>query len=94
MACNVKKCKVMRSTKKRKPLVSNYSLDNSFLEEVKEFKDLGVTTTETFNWNTHIDIVSKAKPQLALLSVGCAGLSLYFLFFQTNKMENGKQTEC
>ena len=41
MAFNVKKCKVVRFTKKRQPLVSNYSLDNSFLEEVKEFKDLG-----------------------------------------------------
>ena len=30
MAFNVKKCKVMRLTKKRQPLVSNYSLDNSF----------------------------------------------------------------
>ena len=75
MACNVKKCKVMRSTKKRQPLVSNYSLDNSFLEEVKEFKDLGVTTTYTFIWNIHIDIiVSKANRMLGLIKRTCRGL--------------------
>ena len=48
MDFNVKKCKVMRITKKRQPLVSNYSLDNSLLEEVKEFKDLRVTSTDNF----------------------------------------------
>ena len=48
MAFNVKKCKVMRLTKNRQPLVSNYSLDNSLLEELKEFKDLEVTTTHNF----------------------------------------------
>ena len=51
MAFNVKKCKVMRLTKNKQPLVSNYSWDNSLLEEVKEFKDLEVTTTDNFNWN-------------------------------------------
>ena len=44
MAFNVKMCKVMRLSKERQPLVSNYFLDASLLEEVKEFKDLGVTT--------------------------------------------------
>ena len=75
MAFNVKKCKVVRFTKKRQPLVSNYSLDNSFLEEVKEFKDLGVTTTDNFNWNWHIDIiVSKANRMLGLNKRTCRGL--------------------
>ncbi|XP_068725942.1 uncharacterized protein [Montipora capricornis] len=75
MVFNVKKCKVMRLTKKRQPLVSNYSLDNSPLEEVKEFKDLGVTTTDNFNWNSHIDIiVSKANRMLGLIKRTCRGL--------------------
>ena len=65
MVFNVEKCKVMTLTKKRQPLVSNYSLDNSLLEEVKEFKDLGVTTADNFNWNSHIYIiVSKANRML------------------------------
>ena len=75
MVFNVKKCKVMRLTKKRQPFVSNYSLDNSPLEEVKEFKDLGVTTTDNFNWNSHIDIiVSKANRMLGLIKRTCRGL--------------------
>ncbi|XP_068753947.1 uncharacterized protein [Montipora capricornis] len=75
MVFNVKKCKVMRLTKKRQPLLSNYSLDNSPLEEVKEFKDLGVTTTDNFNWNSHIDIiVSKANRMLGLIKRTCRGL--------------------
>ena len=72
---NVKKCKIMRITKKQHPYVSNYSLDNSILDEVKEFKDLGVTTTDNFNWNSHIDIiVSKANRMLGLIKRSCRGL--------------------
>ena len=68
MAFNVKKCKVMRLSRKRQPFVSSYFLDNSLLEEVKEFKDLGVTITDNFNWNSHIDIiVSKANRMLGLI---------------------------
>jgi len=75
MAFNVKKCKVMRLSKKRQPLVSNYSLDDSLLEKVKGFKDLGVTTTDNFNWNSHIDIiVSKANRMLGLIKRTCKGL--------------------
>ena len=76
MAFNVKKCKVMRLSRKRQPLVSSYFLDDSLLEEVKEFKDLGVTITDNFNnWNSHIDIiVSKANRMLGLIKRTCRGL--------------------
>jgi len=77
MDFNVKMCKVMSLSKKRQPFVSNYSLDDSLLEEVKEFKfkDLGVTTTDNFNWNSHIDImVSKANRMLGLIKRTCRGL--------------------
>ena len=77
MAFNVKKCKVMRLSRKRQPLVSSYFLDDSLLEEVKEFKDLGVTTTDNFNWNSHIDIiVSKANRMLGLIKRTCRGLEI------------------
>ena len=36
---NVKKCKIMKITKKTQPLISSFFLENSGLEEVKEFKD-------------------------------------------------------
>ena len=40
---NVKKCKIMRITKKKQPFISNFLLHNSLLEEVSEFRDLGVS---------------------------------------------------
>ena len=92
MAFNVKKCKVMRLSKKRQPLVSNYFLDDSLLEEVKGFKDLGVTTTDNFYWNSHIDlIVSKANRMLGLVKRTCRGLdntktlrTLYYALARSN----------
>ena len=49
------------STKKTQPLISCFFLDNSGLEEVEEFKDLGIFTNQHLSWNPHIDyVVSKA----------------------------------
>lgn len=56
----------MTITKKRQHLISNYSLDNSLQEEVKELKDLGITTTDI--------IVSKANRMLGLIKTTCRGL--------------------
>ena len=45
------------------------------MEEVKEFKDLRVRTTEHLNCNSHIDIiVSKANRTLGLIKRTCRGL--------------------
>ena len=44
MDFNEKKCKIMRITKKKQTFTSNFFLDNSALEEVNEFRDLGLTT--------------------------------------------------
>ena len=44
MNFNVKKCKIMKITKKIQPLTSSFFLENSEREEVKEFKDLGIIT--------------------------------------------------
>lgn len=58
----------------------NYSLlvfflENSVLEEVKEFKDLGIITNHHLSWNPHIDhIVSKANRMLGLIKRTCKGL--------------------
>ena len=37
----------MATTKKIQPLTSSFFLENSKLEEVKEFKDLGIITNHT-----------------------------------------------
>ena len=44
MNFNDKKCKIMKITKKIQPFTSSFFLENSELEEVKEFKDLGIIT--------------------------------------------------
>ena len=46
----------------------SFFLENSELEEVKEFKDLGIITNHHLSWNPHIDyIVSKANRILGLI---------------------------
>ena len=50
-------------------------LENSELEEVKEFKDLGIITNHHLSWNPHIDyVVSKANRMLGLIKRTCKGL--------------------
>ena len=45
------------------------------MEEVKEFKDLGVITDHHLSWNRHIDhVVSKANRMLGLIERTCKGL--------------------
>ena len=75
MNFNVKKCKIMKISKKLQPLTSSFLLENSELEEVKEFKDLGVITNHHLSWNPHIDhVVSKANRMLGLIKRTCKGL--------------------
>ena len=58
----------------------------------RENHDLGVTTTDNFNWNSHIDIiVSKANRMLGLIKRTCRGLddtktlrTLYCALFWSN----------
>ena len=44
MEFNVKKCKIMKITRKKQPFTSTFFLNNTELEEVDEFKVLGVIT--------------------------------------------------
>ena len=75
MSFNVKKCKITKITKKTQPLISSFSLDNSGLEEVEEFKDLGIFTNQHLSWNPHIYyVVSKANSVLGLIKRTCKGL--------------------
>ena len=71
----MKKCKIMRITKRKQPFISNFFLDNSALEEVNEFRDLGMTTDQHFHWNLHIDkVVAKANRMLELIKRTCRDL--------------------
>lgn len=62
------KCETLRVTKKRKPLVSAYTIEGQSLKEVDSTKYLGVTMHRSLSWNTHVDkTCSKANSILGLL---------------------------
>ena len=71
MDFNKKKCEIMRITKKKQPFISNFFFNNSGLEEVNEFRDLGMTTDQHFSWNClHIDkVVAKANRMLGFIKL-------------------------
>ena len=74
MDFNVEKCKLMRITMKKQPFISNFTLKGSVLEEVNEFRDLGLLTNHHLSWNSHIDtITSKANRILGLIKRTCRG---------------------
>ena len=48
MDFNTKKCKIMRITKKQEPFTNSGHINDTVLEEVKEFKDLGILTDAVY----------------------------------------------
>ena len=64
----------MRITMKKQPIISNFTLKGSALEEVNEFWDLGLLTNHHLSWNSHIDIItSKANRILGFIKRTCRG---------------------
>ena len=60
MAFNPDKCEIIRIINRRKKkIVTNYSIHEQQLKEVKGAKYLGVTIDRTMSWNEHINNVSK-----------------------------------
>ena len=57
------KCKLLRITNKRKPIITNYKIHNENLESVDNAKYLGVIINKHLKWNTHIDMVCKKGTQ-------------------------------
>ena len=47
MKVKVKKCKIMRITRKKSPLVRDYPINGQSLESVLTYKDLGLLTSST-----------------------------------------------
>ena len=47
MKVNVKKCKIMRITRKKSPLVRDYPINGQSLKSVLTYKDLGLLTSST-----------------------------------------------
>lgn len=60
MKLNLDKSVLLHVTNKKKPVLTDYTLSNQPLKEVKEYKYLGVTLTNNLSWNSHIKQVSSA----------------------------------
>ena len=72
MRNNTNKCKLMRITGKRCPLVRDYHINDQSLENVHIFKELGLLTTSNLSWNSHIDtITARANRVLGLVKRTC-----------------------
>ena len=68
MRFNVAKCYAMHMTHKRKPLLSSYKMNGSFLQTVTKHTYLGVEINNKLNWAEHISTsISKANKVLGLL---------------------------
>ena len=75
MDFNSKRCKIMRITKKQVLFTNRVHLGDTVLEEVKEFKDLGILTNNGLCWNSHIyTITAKANRMLGLINRACMDL--------------------
>ena len=76
---NANKCESMRITHTRDKSITQYMLDKP-LQDVKSFKDLGVTISKDLSWNNHISItVNKANNLLGLIkrSVGTTNVNVF-----------------
>jgi len=62
MEFNPKKCKFIRITNKKKPIVHNYYIESVPINQVSHTKYLGVMIASNLSWNEHIQrITNKAK---------------------------------
>ena len=58
MDFNTKECKIMRINRKQVPFTNSVCMNDTVLEEVKEFKDLGILTDCSLSWNSHTDMIT------------------------------------
>ena len=68
MSFNPSKCEVIRFSRKRRPLATDYSIHGQTLTAAKTGKYLGVTLSEDLSWKPHVETtVKKANNSLAFL---------------------------
>ena len=67
---------IMKMTRKKQRFTSTFFRNNTELEEVDEFMDLGVITENHLRWNSHVNcVVVKANRMLGLIKRTCKGLN-------------------
>ena len=94
MDFNTKKCTIMRITGKQVPFTNGVHMNDTVLEEVKEFKDLGILTDCSLSWNSHTDMITaKANRMPGLIKRTCkdlkdtATLKTLFCFLVRSNLE-------
>lgn len=69
---NVNKCQCISFTRKRKPIVFSYHLNNVVIERVDVVKDLGILLDSKLLFNQHIDMIAeKAYKNLGFVLRSC-----------------------
>ena len=75
MDFNTKKFKIIRITSKQVPFTNSVHMNDIVLEEVKEFKDLGILTDCSLSWNSDTDMITAyANKMLSLIKRTCKHL--------------------
>ena len=65
---NTSKCKALKISRRKQPIVLKYHLGSAELIRVDSEVDLGITVTSNLSWNRHITkLVTKANSTLGLL---------------------------
>ena len=59
MSFNPNKCQVLRITRKRNPIIHNYTLHDRILDCPDTAKYLGVHLSKDLSWNCHINAITK-----------------------------------
>ena len=76
MSFHPSKCKLLRITNKRKPIIGEYVIHGKVLESVEAAKYLGVTLQSKLSWKPHVnEITKKANQTRAFLQRNLRGCS-------------------
>ena len=60
-----KKCQLLRVSKKKKQIITNYVIHGKSLTQTNNAKYLGVLINDKLSWNSHIDeVIKKSKKTL------------------------------
>ena len=57
MEFNIAKCNVLRITRRRVPIVFNYTLHGSYLDEIASTMYLGVYLSKDLRWSEHVKYI-------------------------------------
>ena len=69
MSFHTEKCQLLRVTKKKKQIITNYLIHGKNLTQTNNAKYLGVTINDKLSWNPHIDeVIKKSNKTLGFIN--------------------------